>query len=149
MRVQGETIPARNLAVPTRAVNFDDYQGVRLADETKVRGDAVGATDSDWIKFADASLGSGAATFTASAAKASAGDGSIEVRLDSPTGPLAGTATVSSTGDVYKYTSTTAIGGPALPAERHRRATGPGDLRPGPRGHRANAAPTVPTPAIR
>ncbi|GAA4632252.1 glycoside hydrolase family 3 protein [Actinoallomurus vinaceus] len=108
VRVQGETIPARNLAAQTRAVDFDDYQGVRLVDETKVRGDAVGATDGNWIKFADASLGSGAATFTAAAAKASAGTGSIEVRLDSPTGPLAGTATVSSTGDVYKYATTTA-----------------------------------------
>ncbi|WP_345362632.1 glycoside hydrolase family 3 C-terminal domain-containing protein [Actinoallomurus liliacearum] len=108
LQVHGETIPARNLATPTRAVDFDDYQGVHLGDETKVRGDAVGATDGNWVKFADASLGSGAATFTASAAKASAGDGSIEIRLDSPTGPLAGTATVSSTGDVYKYATTTA-----------------------------------------
>jgi beta-glucosidase len=108
LHVNGETIPARDLAKPTRAVDFDDYQGVRLVDETKERGDAVGAADGDWLKFADVSLGAGAATFTGSAAKASSGDGSIEVHLDSPTGPLAGTATVAGTGDVYKYATTTA-----------------------------------------
>ncbi len=112
VRVHGETIPPRNLARTTKAVDFDDYQGVRLVDESKVRGTAVGATDGDWLKFADASLGSGASTFTARVAKASAGDGSIEVRLGSPSGPLAGTATVGSTGDVYTYaTTTTALHG--------------------------------------
>ena len=34
------------------------------------------------------------------------GDGAIQVRLDSPTGPLVGTATVTSTGSVYTYAST-------------------------------------------
>jgi beta-glucosidase len=106
--VRGETIPPRNLARTTPAVDFDDYQGVRLADESKVRGDAVDATDGDWLKFADASLGAGASAFTAQVARASAGSGSIEVRLGSPTGPLAGTATVASTGDVYRYATTTA-----------------------------------------
>jgi beta-glucosidase len=32
----------------------------------------------------------------------------VEVRLDSPTGPLAGTATVTPTGGVYSYTTATA-----------------------------------------
>lgn len=106
--VRGETIPPRDLTRTTPAVDFDDYQGVRLVDESKVRGDAVGAADGDWLKFAGASLGSGASSFTARVAKASAGDGSIEVRLGSPTGPLAGTAKVASTGGVYTYATTTA-----------------------------------------
>ncbi|WP_329255259.1 glycoside hydrolase family 3 C-terminal domain-containing protein [Actinoallomurus sp. NBC_01490] len=106
LRVNGEIIPARDLAKPTRAVDFDDYQGVRLVDETKERGDAVGATGGDWLRFTDVSLGAGAATFTGSTA--SAGGGSIEVHLDSPTGPLAGTATAAATGDVYRYATTTA-----------------------------------------
>ncbi|GLY79420.1 glycoside hydrolase family 3 C-terminal domain-containing protein [Actinoallomurus iriomotensis] len=106
LRLNGETIPARDLTRTTRAVDFDDYRGVRLVDETKERGDAVGAADGDWLRFADVSLGAGAATFTGSAA--SAGSGSIEVHLDSPAGPLAGTATVGGTGDVYEYATTTA-----------------------------------------
>jgi len=66
----------------------------------------------NWIKFADAQLGGGATTFTASAAKADSGDGAIQIRLDSPTGSLVGTATVTSTGSVYTYALTsTAIRG--------------------------------------
>ncbi len=109
--VRGETIPARDLAKTTRAVDFDDYTGVRLVDESKASGYAVGGTGSgQWVKFADAALGggAGATTFTARTAKASAGDGSIQIRLDSPTGRLVGTATVASTGDKYTYATTTA-----------------------------------------
>jgi beta-glucosidase len=103
--LNGERIPARDLSRPTRAADYDDYQGVRLVDETKVRGDAVGAKSGDWVEFADASLG--ATTFTAKVA--STGTGSIQVRLDSPAGPLAGTAHVAATGDVYTYATTTAV----------------------------------------
>jgi beta-glucosidase len=108
--VRGETIPARDLSKATRAVDFDDYSGIRLVDESKASGTAVGATQSgQWVKFADSTLASGAAkTFTARAAKASAGDGSVQIRLDSPTGRLVGTATVASTGDRYAYATTTA-----------------------------------------
>ena len=109
--VRGETIPARDLATTTRAAAFDDYSGVRLVDESKASGTAVAGTGSgQWVKFTDAALGSGsgAKTFTARTAKASAGDGSIQVRLDSPTGRLVGTATVASTGDKYTYATTTA-----------------------------------------
>jgi beta-glucosidase len=106
VRVTGERIPPRDLSRTTRAADFDDYQGVRLVDETKTRGDAVGATNGDWVKFADASLGSGATTFTARTAAIAAG--AVELRLDSPTGRLAGTAKVRATGDVYSYATTTA-----------------------------------------
>ncbi|MDN3357371.1 glycoside hydrolase family 3 protein [Actinomadura sp. DC4] len=109
LRVDGERIPARDLSRPTRAVDFDDYQGVRLVDETKARGDAVGARKGDWVSFAGASLGH-ARTFTARTAASSAG--TVEIRLDSPTGPLAGTASVAATGGPYSYaTTTTALTG--------------------------------------
>ena len=109
LHVHGETIPPRDLSKTTRAKNFDAYSGVQLVDETKVQGTAVGAVASgNWVKFADAALGGGVTTFTARAAKASAGNGTIQIRLDSPTGPLAGTATVASTGSVYTYTTTSA-----------------------------------------
>ena len=104
--VKGETIPARDLSRPTRAADFDDYQGVHLVDETKVRGDAVGATNGDWVRFTGASLGSGATTFTARTAAATAG--TVEVRLDSPTGRLIGTAQVAPTADKYTYATSTA-----------------------------------------
>jgi beta-glucosidase len=106
--VRGETIPARDLSKATRAVDFDDYSGIRLVDESKASGTAVGVSGSGpWVKFADAAMTDGK-TFTARTAKASAGDGSIQIRLDSPTGRLVGTAAVATTGDKYAYATTTA-----------------------------------------
>jgi beta-glucosidase len=49
VRVDGEQIPSRNLARDTRAIDFDDYAGVDLVDESKVRGDAVGGVGPDPI----------------------------------------------------------------------------------------------------
>jgi beta-glucosidase len=105
--VRGEQIPARNLGRETRAIDFDDHLGAALVDETKEFGDAVGATDGTWLKFADADLGRRTAHFSAEVASA-AGGGSIEVRLDSPGGRLLGTAAVGATGDVYTYATVTA-----------------------------------------
>lgn len=114
LRVHGERIPARDLSRTTRAIDFDDYAGVTLLDESKTHGDTVGATgDGGWLKFAGARL-DGPLTFTARTARAAAGEGTIAVRLDNPTtGRLLGTATVASTGDVYTYATSTA---PLLPA---------------------------------
>jgi beta-glucosidase len=70
-------------------------------------------TAGDWIKFAGSALGQ-ATTFTARVAKASAGSGSIQIHLDSPTGPVVGTAGVASTGNVYTYaTASAALSGAA------------------------------------
>jgi beta-glucosidase len=114
LRVHGETIPPRDLSRLTRAENFDAYSGVRLVDESKARGTAVGAVaGGDWIAFADSALRDRTTTFSARVAKASAGSGSIEVRLDSPTGPLLGTATVASTGSGYTYATVNASLAPA------------------------------------
>jgi beta-glucosidase len=109
LRVDGERIPARDLSKDTQAVNFDAYSGISLVDESKVRGDAVGATSGNWIKFGDADLRSGARNVTARVARADAGTATIQVRLDDPvTGRLAGTITVPSTGDKYAYTTAAA-----------------------------------------
>jgi beta-glucosidase len=108
LRVHGETIPPRNLAQPTRAENFDAYSGVKLVDESKAAGTAVGAVAAgDWIEFAGSALGH-ATTFTGRVAKASAGTGSIQIRLDSPSGPIVGEASVASTGNVYTYATVSA-----------------------------------------
>ena len=89
-----------------RAVDFDDYAGVRLVDETKARGDAVGLDGGDWLLYRDANLGAGARTFQAQVARASAGGTALQVRLDDPmTGPVVGTVQVPSTGGVYAYTT--------------------------------------------
>ncbi len=101
--VAGERIPPRDLSKPTRAADFDDYQGVHLVDASKAGGDAVSASDG-LLRFTDVSLGPDAATFTAR----TAGAGTVEIRLDSPTGPLAGTAKAAPAGDAYSYTTTTA-----------------------------------------
>ncbi|SDJ39291.1 glycoside hydrolase family 3 protein [Streptomyces indicus] len=107
--IEGETVPPRDLSRTTRAENFDDYEGVRLVDETKPRGTAVGAESARaWLLFADADLRSGARRLTARVAKESAGDGAVEVRLGAPDGRLAGRATVASTGSRYTYQEVTA-----------------------------------------
>ncbi|MBC6465819.1 glycoside hydrolase family 3 C-terminal domain-containing protein [Actinomadura alba] len=109
LKVRGETIPPRDLGKETRAVNFDDQRGIELVDESKARGDSVGRTDAgDWIKFADADLSRAPKRFTARVAKAGAGDTSIQIRLGGPTGRLAGTVNVPSTGDPYAYRDVTA-----------------------------------------
>jgi beta-glucosidase len=107
VRVRGEDIPARNLSRETRAIDFDDYSGVDLVDETKEFGEAVGATDADWLKFADVDLGRRTDSVSAEVASTVAG-GSIEVRLDSPGGRLLGAVQVPSTGNVYSYATANA-----------------------------------------
>jgi beta-glucosidase len=105
--LRGEDIPARNLSRETRAIDFDDHSGVDLVDESKEFGDAIGATDGDWLKFGDADLGRRTRSFSAEVASLAAG-GTIEVHLDSPTGRLLGTAQIPATGDIYTYATVTA-----------------------------------------
>jgi beta-glucosidase len=102
--VPGEVIPPRDLSQTTRAENFDDYAGVQLVDESKTQGTSVAATaDGQWAKYADAALDR-PTTLTVQAA----GAGSVQVRLDTPTGRLLGTAAVSDTGGRYNYATVTA-----------------------------------------
>ncbi|MBO2448845.1 glycoside hydrolase family 3 C-terminal domain-containing protein [Actinomadura barringtoniae] len=106
--VRGETIPARDLTATTRAESFDDYSGVKLVDESKVSGTAVGGAAGAWVKYAGAQLGSGLTGVKARVARAGGGDTTIQVRLGGPTGRLVGTVTVPSTGDKYAYQDVTA-----------------------------------------
>lgn len=108
LAVHGETIPPRNLAQLTRAENFDAYHGVKLVDETKPDGTAVGASaPGDWIAFKDVDFGSSVNFFTVSAANATAEPVNLEIRLDDPAGTLVGVATIPVTGDVYQWTAVT------------------------------------------
>jgi beta-glucosidase len=110
LNVNGEVIPPRDLSAATQAQNFDDYSGAELADQSTSSGTVIAATAAgQWISFADADLRGRPATFTAQVANGGTGTAQIQIRLDNPvSGPVIGTATVSSTGDVYSYTTTTA-----------------------------------------
>ncbi|MET9405646.1 glycoside hydrolase family 3 C-terminal domain-containing protein [Streptomyces sp. NPDC002935] len=106
VQVRGETIPPRDLGRTTRAENFDDYAGIRLVDESKARGTAVGSTaDGAWLKFADTEPVDRATEFSASVA---GGAGTVEVRLGSPTGTLLGTAHPDGTSSPYAYETVSA-----------------------------------------
>jgi beta-glucosidase len=70
-------------------------------DTSKERGESIGASAGDWVSYQNADLGR-ARTFSA---RVAGGAGTIEVRLDSPTGQLVGTATSSGTADKYTYTT--------------------------------------------
>ncbi|MFD8496687.1 glycoside hydrolase family 3 C-terminal domain-containing protein [Amycolatopsis sp. NPDC059657] len=108
LSVRGEQIPPRDLTSETRAIDFDDYSGVDLVDESKALGDAVGVGAGDWLRFKDVDFRSGARTFTAKVARAESGTSTVEIRIGGPNGRLAGTAQIASTGDKYKYVTTTA-----------------------------------------
>jgi beta-glucosidase len=102
--VDGETIPARDLARPTRAENYDEYRGVRLADESKIRGNAAGAPDGGgWIAFCGASFPKAAARFHARVSNDGNKSVDLEIRFDRPDGPLAGRISVPPTKDRYDY----------------------------------------------
>ncbi|MBX6384057.1 MAG: glycoside hydrolase family 3 C-terminal domain-containing protein [Microbispora sp.] len=105
INVKGEKIPHRDLSKTTRAIDFDDYSGVHLVDETKVRGDAVAGTDGGWIAFKDVQLRH---SKTVTAGVASVNGGTIEVRLGSPTGAKAATIPVAATGGIYTWATATA-----------------------------------------
>jgi cellulase/cellobiase CelA1 len=106
LAVQGETVPDRDLAAAARpAVNFDDYSGVTLVDTSKAAGTSVSATASgQWVSYQRVSLG-GATGLVARVSRAASGPTTVGVRLGSPTGTLAGTLTVPSTGDRYSFTT--------------------------------------------
>ncbi|WP_219468683.1 glycoside hydrolase family 3 protein [Nonomuraea rhizosphaerae] len=106
LQVNGERIPPRDLTRVTRVIDFDDYQGVDLVDESKAAGEAVGASAGDWVKFGEADLRSRPAGLSADVASVSGG--SFEVRSGSPAGPLLATVTAPATGDIYRYVATSA-----------------------------------------
>ncbi|WP_043496881.1 glycoside hydrolase family 3 protein [Georgenia sp. SUBG003] len=101
---------------PVAVKNFDDYSGVEMVDTTKVDGTAVGASEGDWVAFHDVRLRGGDAKVEVVASREDGGVATLEVRLGSPDGTLAGTLEVPSTGDRYEYVTVEAAldaaGGP-------------------------------------
>lgn len=97
VRINGETIPSRNLSVQTKAENFDDYEGTFLGESKEGFAAVELSGDSGWIAFKDAELGAGAAAIEVRAAAAAKG-GRLEVRLGSAQGTLAGSIDIAATG---------------------------------------------------
>jgi hypothetical protein len=77
-------------------LKYDGYNGVGSISNT------------DWIEFDQLNFGTGVSTFSAEVAGPSGHTGSIQVRLDSPTGALVGTLVTKPTGGwgTYKLQST-------------------------------------------
>lgn len=96
LKVDGEVIPPRDLKQPVKAINYDDYEGVRIG-ECHEGGSAVEVKEeSGWIVFQDAEFGEGVSSVTLRAASQSAA--TAELRLQGPEGPLAASVSLESTG---------------------------------------------------
>jgi hypothetical protein len=81
--------------------------------------------DGDYIAFNNVNFGSGAAGFQARAASNTAG-GSIELRLDSPTGALIGTCAIAGTGGWQTYvTQSCTVSGASGTRNLYLKFTGP------------------------
>lgn len=97
IQVNGEVIPPRNLALETRAENYDDYSGVDL-DECKESGSCVRSLeDTSWVLYQGADFGAGSVGFTGRVSSEFS-NAEIEIRLGAPNGKLAGTAQVAARG---------------------------------------------------
>lgn len=96
--IAGETIPARDLSLQTRAENYDDYSGVYL-DECKEGGTAVCLSGSEgWLRFADIDWSKGASLFEARVAGGESGGG-VTVKIRSASGASIGACTVEPSGE--------------------------------------------------
>ena len=101
LAVDGEKIPPRNLFEVTKAINYDDYEGVVIGECREGSSSVSVLRPRAWISFHDADLGSGAGFFEARVA--SEQDGKIEIRLGSPDGQLVGECHVPSTGGAQSW----------------------------------------------
>jgi beta-glucosidase len=104
LTVRGERIPDRDpYRRPLWAIEFDDYAGIVLRDESPdTAGDVVGAAEPGaWISFERVDFGAGAARVRA---VASGGPGTLTLRLDDPLdGPVAGRIEVPATAGRYAW----------------------------------------------
>ncbi|MGK5447120.1 glycoside hydrolase family 3 C-terminal domain-containing protein [Streptomyces radiopugnans] len=87
LKVRGAPSGPRSLSrALVRAVDFDDYEGIEIVDETKVSGDAVQPTsDAGWLLFRDVDLEDGIGILTARLTRCGSGPAAIRLRLDHPT----------------------------------------------------------------
>lgn len=101
LTVPGPPPPTRDVTNSlVRAADFDDYEDVRLVDETKADGDAVlSGDDGGILLFRRCNLPAGPGQFVARVAGRPDDRGTVEVRLDDPRrGPLLARVTVPTGG---------------------------------------------------
>ncbi|MET8280356.1 ThuA domain-containing protein [Micromonospora sp. NPDC005174] len=91
-----------------QAEHFGDSSGVQIvAGAAGHGGAAVGYIDNnDWISFRPYNL-AGIQSFSARVGAPAGGGGTLELRVDSPTGQLVGSATVTSTGGYATFATVT------------------------------------------
>lgn len=103
----GPTQPPTNPYATVQAETYSGQAGTQLENCSEGGKDVCFISNNDHTNYRNIDFGSsGASTFLARVASNTTG-GTIEVRLDSPTGPLAGTATVTNTGGWQTYTTVT------------------------------------------
>jgi len=99
-RVAANLGPTIDAFSTLQAENFSSMSGIQLEPGNT----AIGWFDSgDWVKFGNVDFGDGVASVTLAVAKANSG-GAVELRLDSPSGPLLGVITPVATGGWSTYT---------------------------------------------
>jgi len=106
VQVNGEVLPPRNGLGVIRAENYDDYSNIQLTlggDGTQVVGYVYNGS---WVSYHEVDFGNGATHMEANVASAGIG-GTIDVHLDSLSGPAAGSCTVPVTGDWFGWTTAT------------------------------------------
>ncbi|KAA9005037.1 carbohydrate-binding protein [Paenibacillus spiritus] len=111
LKLDAEAIPPRNLNEATRAVNYDDYEGLQLGECTEGGSALEVRSGSGWAVYRDADLGEGAAALAFRAAADR--EASLEVRLGGPDGRLAGEIRLSGTGAQEWRDYTCALSGAA------------------------------------
>ncbi|MFC5530555.1 carbohydrate-binding protein [Cohnella yongneupensis] len=88
----------------TAASGYTSQSGIQLETSTEGGQNVAFVDNGDYIAFTNTDFGTGTSTFSARVASAASG-GSIEVRIDSLTGTLAGTCTVPGTGGWQNWTT--------------------------------------------
>lgn len=103
--------PRRFVGRWVSAATFDDHVDACVVDLNRERGDAVTPREgaqSCTLVFRRADLGDGEGAISLEVAREGAGDASIEIRVDNPSGELLAEAPVTSTGDRYTYATVAA-----------------------------------------
>lgn len=101
----GEAMPTplpRSAFTQIEAEDFDSQSGVENETCSEGGQDVGYIENGDYVVYKNIDFGSGAESFKVRMAGAGSG-GNIELRLDSLTGPLIGTCTITGTGDWQKY----------------------------------------------
>jgi beta-glucosidase len=105
LKVNGESIPSRNLYENTRAENFDDYQDV-IINECKEGGHSVQMNTGSWIMFDDVDVSGGVQSIEIRVTSESESS-EIDIYLEQPHGEKIGQLVVHNTGGSQNWHTVT------------------------------------------